>query len=149
AIAKALEEHYRVICFEMEGRTLPNALDAETMVVFPAMHGTFGEDGELQTLLEGLGFAYAGSGPQASELCMHKIDSKAVVAESGFNISPDLTFWHDDPPSPKSLIEEVGEHLVLKPVDQGSSVGLHMVRGEAELTAALQKLTEGKWMAEA
>ncbi len=149
AIAKALEAHHRVFCYEMEDRTLPNALDAERMVIFPAMHGTFGEDGELQTLLEGLGFSYAGSGPQASELCMHKIDSKAVVAESGFAISPDLTFWHDDPPDARSLLDEVGDQLVLKPVDQGSSVGLHMVRGPADLEAALAKLTPGKWMAEA
>mgnify|MGYP001165195662 CR=1 FL=1 len=149
AITKALEEHFRVFCYEMEDRKLPNALDAETMVVFPAMHGTFGEDGELQALLEGLGFSYAGCDPQSSALCMHKIDSKAVVANSGFALAPDLTFYADDAPSAKSLIEAVSEHIVLKPVDQGSSVGLHMVRGEAELAAALKKLTPGKWMAEA
>ncbi len=149
SIAEALRQHFAVELIEFDQAALPAGLDPAKTVVFPALHGEFGEDGQIQALLEAGGFAYAGSGPAASALCMHKIDTKAAVAESGFARAADLTFLAEDAPSAQSLAAEVGEHLVLKPVDQGSSVGLHMVSGLEELERALAALTPGRWMAEA
>ncbi|MEM8549605.1 MAG: D-alanine--D-alanine ligase [Verrucomicrobiota bacterium] len=149
-ISEALQAHFCVSTLVIEGRSLPSALvkPSET-VVFPALHGSFGEDGELQTLLEAAGYAYAGSGPEASALCMHKSDTKGIAKKSGFSQAPEVTFLSDSTPAASELLLLLGEKLVIKPVDQGSSVGLHVVHGESELVQVLSTLEPGRWMAEA
>ncbi|MEM9227541.1 MAG: D-alanine--D-alanine ligase, partial [Verrucomicrobiota bacterium] len=148
-ISEALQENFTVSMLVVDGHVLPKALaKPEETVVFPALHGTFGEDGELQGLLEAVGYAYAGSGPSASALCMDKSDTKAIAAESGFSQASEVTFLADSAPSATELLQSLGEKVVIKPVDQGSSVGLHVVTGEPELTHALSTLEPGHWMAE-
>ncbi|QYY35774.1 D-alanine--D-alanine ligase [Ruficoccus sp. ZRK36] len=149
SIAAALEKHFDVALIEFADAALPAGLRADKTVVFPALHGSFGEDGQIQALLEASGFSYAGSGPEASALCMDKTATKAAVKDSGFAIAGDAIFDAADAPTAEHLAHEVGEHLVLKPVDQGSSVGLHLCRGLTEITHALTVLTPGRWMAEA
>lgn len=149
AVAETLAQNFAVTLHEMEGRELPESLDPAATAIFPALHGTFGEDGELQALLEARGLAYAGSGPAASALCMHKIETKAVAADCGFAEAADLTFLAAEAPGEDEIIDALGLPLVLKPVDQGSSVGLHIIESEAQLARELMRLPEGKWMTEA
>lgn len=139
--------------FEVELVDLPtDALPAEPLtpgtVVFPAMHGPFGEDGQLQQLLESAGIAYAGCAPEASALCMDKVRSKEVVADCGFKRARDFRFLAQSKPLAEQIIESVGEQIVVKPSNMGSSVGVHMVDGLAELRTVLEELPDGQWMAE-
>jgi len=148
SLADALRGAYQVELIELTEHALPAHLEPETTVIFPAMHGEFGEDGQLQSLMEAKGFAYAGSDARASALCMHKIETKAAVAGSGFAIGRDATFSGTMPPSAQELISQLGPSVVIKPVDKGSSVGLYLVEGERELAAILSGLGAGQWMAE-
>lgn len=147
-VAEALSRHFRVELVALLENALPVDLDPEHAVVFPAMHGDFGEDGELQGMLEAGGLAYAGSGPAASALCMNKAASKKAVAGSGFAQARDFTFRADSPPEAAQLMAQVGSSLVIKPLDKGSSVGLHFVEKEGSFEALLKTLPGGDWMAE-
>lgn len=147
--ARALEsEGFTVELHDLPGKELPATLDPARQVVFPLFHGGWGENGGVQTLLEARGFAYAGCGPAASKLCMDKVETKFVLAAHSLPVLPQIMFSHDRPPSPSGLVETLGEAVVIKPVAEGSSVGLHMAEGVSALETVLKKLGSGRWMAE-
>ena len=75
-VVKTLEKSYWVHCIHLDVNILPEELDPEQDLVFPLIHGDFGEDGGLQKLLEAENFAYIGSNSQASALCIDKWRSK-------------------------------------------------------------------------
>ncbi len=106
-------------------------LDAE--VVFPVLHGPFGEGGPLQERLEEAGLAYVGSGPEASRLGMDKLASKAAVAAAGVP-TPDAERLLPGLPS------RIEPPAVVKPVADGSSVGVRLCRTPAEFLAARTSL---------
>lgn len=133
---------------ELPGDALPDWLDASRHVVLPVTHGGWGEDGRLQSALEGLGVAYAGSDATASALCMDKVRTKAVMRRSDVPAAPEAAFEASAPPSAEALVARLGEDVVIKPSDQGSSVGLLMPRGAEEVARALASLPPGRWMAE-
>jgi D-alanine-D-alanine ligase len=109
--------------------------------VFNCLHGGAGEDGTVQLLFEVLGIAYPGSGPQASALCMDKARSKDVLSRRGIPV-PRSVLYSGGPVSPfcERTVSEVGLPLVLKPTNQGSSVGVRIVEAAEALPAAI---TEG------
>ena len=72
SLADALEELGPVDLIDLVDTKLPDELDPRSTIVFPIIHGTFGEDGTLQALLEDAGFAFAGCDAASSRLCMHK-----------------------------------------------------------------------------
>ncbi len=148
AISEALAHSFRVERVELDRDELPAALDPTQTVVFPAMHGAFGEDGQIQALLEARGFAYAGSGPEASRLCMNKVDTKLRLAQASLPVARDTAFDAANPPSADAVIAAVGDDLVVKPMDQGSSVGLRLAKGRDAVREALTGLAPGRWMAE-
>ena len=148
AVAAALERTHSVHLVELNEATAPKDLDARRMVVFPAIHGTFGEDGELQSLLDARGIEYAGSGALASRLCMDKQRTKAIVESAGVPVPSGLVFEQSRFVDVDKVIERFGPDLVVKPLDQGSSVSLSLVEGEDELRAALKPLPRGNWMIE-
>lgn len=96
-------------------------------VVFPALHGTFGEDGQLQRILEQRGMRFVGSGSAASALAMDKVASKQRVLEIGLETPPFEVWTAVDSYESTRLPLPV----VVKPADQGSSVATFIVR-EAE-----------------
>lgn len=102
-------------------------------VVFPALHGPFGEGGPLQDRLEEAGVPYVGCGPDASRLGMDKLACKRRVAARGVPVLED-----------DHLIEGVPSRLeppvVVKPIDDGSSVGVRLCRTAAEFAAARRDL---------
>lgn len=146
--AQALEGSLPVRLVDLPANYLPDDLDPAETVIFPALHGTFGEDGQLQALLEARGFAYAGSDAAASSLCMNKIATKAAVAGAGFAVARDITFQSATPPSVDDIVALLGPDSVIKPMDKGSSVGLHLIRGAGHLELVLDGLSPGAWMAE-
>ncbi|MGE9296896.1 MAG: D-alanine--D-alanine ligase family protein [Puniceicoccales bacterium] len=148
SVAGALGAFFDVELIDLPHDHLPEALDPAHTVVFPAMHGPFGEDGQLQSLLEARGFAYVGCDAAASSLCMDKARTKAAVAESGFYFARQTLFATQSKPDAAELIAELGEAVVLKPVNMGSSVGVHIVRGQSAVSQCLSGLEDGQWMAE-
>ncbi len=106
-------------------------------VAFICLHGRFGEDGTIQGLLEILGLPYVGSGVLASALAMDKVASKHIFAAAGLASPPSLTFT-SMPGSEAPIVAALGEKLVVKPVNEGSSVGMSIVHGPAEALPAIE-----------
>jgi D-alanine-D-alanine ligase len=109
-------------------------LDAD--VVFPVLHGPFGEDGTVQGLLETIGVPYTGAGVLCSALCMDKALFKELVTSRGLP-QVDYAALHRGA-SVDSVVERLGLPLFVKPARLGSSVGISKVSTADELPAALQ-----------
>jgi D-alanine-D-alanine ligase len=102
-------------------------------VAFIALHGTFGEDGCVQGLLECCGVPYTGSGVLASALAMDKVFARRVFDQEGIE-SPRWCIYRG-----AADVARIGYPLVVKPSREGSSVGVSIVRGEADLQPALDR----------
>jgi D-alanine-D-alanine ligase len=97
-------------------------------VFFLALHGEFGEDGQLQRVFEDRGLVYTGSGPEASRLAFDKMASKRRFVEAGVQVPAVVEFTRDmGPVDLEKQLKGLGERLVVKPIRQGSSVGVHVV----------------------
>lgn len=107
-----------------------SALDADTDVIFIALHGTFGEDGQLQRILEQRDIPFCGSGADASARAMDKIATKRCFAAAGI---PTPRFDKLTAETLDAVLARWTAPAVLKPVAQGSSVGCHLVRDAAML----------------
>ncbi len=106
-------------------------------VVFPVLHGTFGEDGTLQGLLELADLAYVGPGVLASSLCMDKEVMKRVCRERSLPVVDWVTVYRDQI-YPESIAERLDFPLFVKPANLGSSVGISKANNLDELRVALQ-----------
>jgi D-alanine-D-alanine ligase len=149
ALAQALTgEGFAVELYDLPGCELPVTLNPERHIILPALHGGWGENGGVQTDLEARGFAYAGCGPEASRLCMDKVETKEVLAAAGLPVLPQIIFSGESPPSPADVAAKLGPAVIIKPVAEGSSVGLRRCEDATELPAALRGLAPGRWMAE-
>jgi D-alanine-D-alanine ligase len=148
ACALALARSFPVRLFEIESDALPAELDPATHVVFSTLHGTFGEDGGMQRLLDAAGVEYAGCGAESSALTIDKTRTKATVARVGVTVADGLTFAAANKPSVDAIVARLGEQVVVKPNDQGSSVGLSLVANRAELSRALDGIATGSWLIE-
>mgnify|MGYP006267092137 CR=1 FL=1 len=113
-------------------------------VVFPALHGAFGEGGPMQDRLETAGRAYVGCGPVAARLAMDKLATKIEAALAGVPTASAALIDPDDdrPPLPTPL--------VAKPVREGSSVGLHVCEHDGAWADALERVRRARraYMAE-
>jgi len=121
------------------GSTTP-ALQVD--VIFPVLHGTFGEDGTVQGLLELAGIPYVGSGVLGSAAGMDKDVMKRLFAAAGLPIVPHITILRSElaksSPSVTKRIEKLLKYpLFVKPANLGSSVGISKVHNRAELAPAL------------
>jgi len=105
-------------------------------VVFPVLHGPFGEDGTVQGLLETIGVPYAGAGVLCSALCMDKALFKELMASRGLP-QVDYAALHKGA-SLDSVVERLGLPLFVKPARLGSSVGISKVSTAEELPTALE-----------
>lgn len=105
-------------------------------VAFVSLHGRFGEDGTIQGLLEIMGIPYTGSGVLASALAMHKVFAKKIFQGSGLTIAPYRVLRRGDPLD--GLADAFGFPLVVKPSQEGSSVGVSIVRKPEQLKAAVE-----------
>lgn len=119
------------------GRDLADVLKREKVeAAFIALHGRYGEDGCVQGLLELMQIPYTGSGVLASALAMHKLYSKQTFAASGILTAPFCCFRRGETVELSRL--PFGLPLVVKPVQEGSSVGISIVKEEKQLEAALE-----------
>jgi D-alanine-D-alanine ligase len=148
ACAQALARSFPTRLFRIDAEGLPLAIDPRKHVVFSTLHGTFGEDGGMQRLLDAAGVHYAGCDAASSALTMDKTLTKNAVAARGINVIPGMTFAAGEKPTVDAVIATLGEQVVVKPNDQGSSVGLRIVGSRAELVEALAAITTGNWLIE-
>jgi D-alanine-D-alanine ligase len=148
ASALALARHFPTRLYDITSEALPADLDPARHVVFSTLHGTFGEDGGMQRLLDAAGVHYAGCDAASSALTMDKVLTKRAAAARGVVGAKDVVFSADKKPSASEILAKLGEQLVLKPTDQGSSVGLHIITKRAELEIALESVTAGNWIVE-
>ncbi len=144
AIAQAIRdtERFRVIeqIINTEDASSLSAMmqdDAGNVdVVFPALHGPWGEGGPLQEILTQIGVPYIGSGPRASALAMNKVMTKSLLA----GIVPS--------PSSRQLMPndecELDPPVVLKPIDDGSSVDMRICRTVEDIDTARTALHPGR-----
>ncbi|WP_072985352.1 D-alanine--D-alanine ligase [Clostridium cavendishii] len=105
---------------------------------FIALHGSFGEDGEIQGILESLNIPYNGSGVLTSALCMNKKQSKRIMKSVGVNTAEFITVNNIDEIEVK-LKNNLSYPLVVKPNIGGSSVATFIVYNEEELKASVKE----------
>jgi D-alanine-D-alanine ligase len=105
-------------------------------VAFVSLHGRWGEDGAIQGLLESIGLPYTGSGVLASALGMDKVFSKLLFRDAGLKVIEYRVFPHDRAAAISVADLPFGLPAVVKPGNEGSSVGVHIVRDPGTLAAA-------------
>jgi D-alanine-D-alanine ligase len=115
-------------------------------VVFPVLHGPFGEDGTVQGLLECLDVPYVGAGVLASALCMDKVLFKSVMAHAGIpqveHAAVELERFNADRAAVVRDLARLGTPVFVKPARLGSSVGIVRVARAEDLQAALETAFE-------
>lgn len=123
-----------------ESTDLPRSL-GEVDVVFPLLHGPWGEDGTIQGMLELAGVRYVGAGVLASAVSMDKAYMKVVLAAAGLPLMASFTAtgrdWERDQVEVLARAEKLGYPLFVKPARAGSSYGISKVHGPDDLGAAL------------
>jgi D-alanine-D-alanine ligase len=131
------------------GRDLAARLRATGVaVVFNALHGTFGEDGRLQGMLDWMGIPYTGEGIRSSLLAFDKALAKRAYREAGVPVADDV-IWSPEEAITKSADDlPFGLPVAVKPVAQGSSVGVTLVHRAEALPPALAKAATGPVMVE-
>ena len=132
AVAQALRSRGHVV-FEVDPKDGRFVLPPETGVVFLALHGTYGEDGTVQRQLDRLGVIYTGCDAEASRIAFDKVLTKTLCIEAGVPTAAFLAVNSAKAVFPKNLQPP----LVVKPVRQGSSVGLQFVECAADWPGAL------------
>lgn len=118
--------------------TLPAGIE----VAFIGLHGKWGEDGTIQSILELLNIPYTGSGVLASALAMDKDMSKVVMKNNGVTVPAGLYFekeQFDENNVNEMIADEIGFPCVVKPNDQGSTCGLTICESAADLHGAYEK----------
>lgn len=113
-------------------------------VVFPAMHGTFCEDGTLQGLLELANLPYVGSGVLSSAVGMDKDVSKRLAINAGIKVAPYIVVkkdrWQKNPaPFLKLIADKISYPVFVKPANTGSSIGITKVKTPAEIETAINE----------
>lgn len=135
-----------LVPFETQASTLTADSARQALqldIIFPVLHGTFGEDGTIQGLLELAGIAYVGSGVLGSATGMDKDIMKRLFASAKLPITKHVTFlrpeWEKNPRKITTQIEAALKYPVfVKPANLGSSVGISKARDRKELKAAIE-----------
>lgn len=142
AIVKALREKgYNVVPVDLDVPIFQQQIeDMGIRIVFNAVHGLYGEDGRLQATLEMLGIPYTGSGVLASALAMNKFYTKRLFEANHVATAKCLYLTKKDASMARQkIIDKLGIPAVVKPAEQGSSIGVTIVRQEADLDKALEE----------
>lgn len=105
--------------------------------VYNAMHGRFGEDGCIQGMLEVMGIPYTGCGVMASSVCMNKEYTKNILKEAGIPLIKSVLIKKGE--DYKEKIKELKYPFMLKPVSEGSSIGMYKVNNPEEMVECFEK----------
>jgi len=136
----------QVTAFVGSARIDPRLLEDSVDVVFPILHGPFGEDGTAQGLLEMLDLPYVGCDVTASAVCMDKIQAKRIFSQQGLATPAweevDAESWRRDPRANAARCLGLGLPLFVKPACLGSSVGITKVKDPSEIERAIDTALE-------
>mgnify|MGYP000274193733 CR=1 FL=1 len=152
-----LEEVIEAVGIPIILEQLPALID----FAFLALHGSLGEDGQLQGVLEYLQLPYSGSGIRASSIGMDKSYQKRLMEAGGFDMPKmhivQRKHWltnTNKTAATKSIAQQIGLPLVVRPANQGSSIGVQIVHDTATLAAAIdtaffvEKIEKTTWLAQ-
>ncbi len=136
------EIHQKLLFPEIEKSKLISFIKEEIDVVFPLLHGTYGEDGTIQGFCEIIGKAYVGAGVLGSSVGMDKEITKILLHNSGIPVVPFLTIrsleWElDKQKLLNSIAKEFSYPIFIKPCNSGSSIGITKVKSFPELESAI------------
>ncbi len=146
AVCAALKRggYRNVSLFDLTRQSMGELLRVPIDLAFLALHGQGGEDGCIQGMLELAGIPYTGSSVETSANCMNKIRTKELLDRAQIPTPRFLTVYAQDLTEPKKVKEwleaEIGYPMVLKAPNQGSSIGVVIVKDENELTAAINEV---------
>ena len=155
AIAEALSSlGYKVISMEYDPcHVVENLKAVNAEAVFIALHGKFGEDGTIQSVLELAGIPYTGSGVTSSAITMDKIMSSYLFKQAGIPMAHSKPYYLKDGIVyiMNDIKKEFGLPVVLKPACEGSTIGIEIVKENENLQAALERVfkVEPRILAEA
>lgn len=141
AVMQSVQDSFpwEITGLELNVRILPPEICAERDVVLPVLHGEFGEDGQVQQLLENAGVEYCGCDARSSQLCMDKHATKLAWSRVGIPVVESVTIrsskWGEY--TEQQILGVLGNSIVIKPVGMGSSVGLQLIETPTELTSFL------------
>ena len=139
-LASLKKQGFRAFPFDLDKKFFRAVLDGKIDLVFIALHGTPGEDGTVQGFLEIAGIPYTGCGVLASALAMDKVATKKILLAEGL---PTQDFFEFDNYRPlriqlKEMFTRLDLPLVVKPVTEGSSIGVTIVKDLAKLKKVLK-----------
>ena len=128
-VAKELKKNgYKIKISEPDNNLEKNIKEFKPSVIFNALHGQFGEDGYIQTILEQYQIPYTHSGPIASSIAMDKEISKKIFINNKINTPKFIKYFFDKKST--KLIEQINDKLkfpvVVKPINEGSSVNVYI-----------------------
>ena len=140
-VSEALEQAgFEVVTSDIRPDCLDILDDESIDVFFPALHGEFGEDGRIQRILEDRSLIFTGSDSASSELAFDKIASKKLFDDAGITTPAAVEFGSEtDLRSLEEKLRSFTGGYVVKPVKQGSSVGISIVSSAKEAIAAATK----------
>lgn len=130
---------YDVVAIDVGDRLYQDLKEQHVAIAFLSLHGPGGEDGSIQGFLETIGIPYTGSGVRASAVGMHKVMTKTLLAAHGIPVPPGTVIYEGAKPSLAKVLREAKLQLpiVVKPVSQGSTIGVTIVRRPTQWKEAL------------
>ncbi|MDD5071803.1 MAG: D-alanine--D-alanine ligase [Patescibacteria group bacterium] len=141
-IYKALDKKkYQIFRYDPKnnlGKFFSDALKKKFDLVFPALHGPFGEDGKLQGLLDILNIPYLFSGCLSSALAMNKYKTKVIIEKEGIEMAPDVLIRKNEKYNLNKIIKKLSLPIVVKPSELGSSVGMSIAKNKKELKKGIE-----------
>lgn len=140
AVYKALDKRkYEISRYDPRDDLIKLIRDREKIdLAFVLLHGKFGEDGCIQGFLHLLGVAYVGSGVLASATALHKKTAKELYRSAGLSVAEDVMLRRGEPYSAEEIMVSMGGKLVVKPVAEGSSLGMSICNSREELEKGIE-----------
>src|SRR6478672_9409239 len=139
----ALSQHVGSTDLVVTEASQPPRTLGEVDVVFPLLHGPWGEDGTIQGMFEMAGVRYVGAGVLASAVSMDKAYMKIVLQAAGLPVMPSVTVsareWYRDPDGVRHRVADLGFPLFVKPARGGSSYGISKAHDASELDECLEE----------
>ncbi len=111
----------------------------ELDLVFNVLHGKYGEDGRIQGLFEIFGIPFVGSGVLSSAMAMNKRVTKEVYRSVGLRVPKDIILKKEETVSIGKIKDSLGTPIVIKPVSEGSSIGISIMENDRDILAGIEK----------
>ncbi|MFH0955851.1 MAG: D-alanine--D-alanine ligase [Candidatus Falkowbacteria bacterium] len=131
---------YQVSVFDLKTdlkKFLSLALAKKFDLIFPALHGAYGEDGKLQGMLEMLGLPYVFSNTTASAIAIDKYYTKLIAKNAGLTLAKDIILFKNRPLPIDEIIKKMGLPLIIKPISTGSSIGISIASNKKQVASGL------------